>query len=108
MEARLLHISTAPTLSALIRTNGTLLEGQSYSLTCELRGAALLAITSPRFRWDEVGGAEGILRAATLTFNPLSLDNEGIYTCTHSFVSPYLTGTQAVTARATVSVNREL
>ena len=64
---------SAPAVSAVITASGTPDEGQSYSLTCELRGAELLAITNPRFRWDEVGGAMGILRAATLTFNPLTI-----------------------------------
>ena len=101
-------VSTDPALSAVITASGIPDEGQSYSLTCELRGAELLAITSPRFRWDEVGGALGILRAATLAFNPLTPGDAGEYICTHNFASPYLTGTRTVTARATVTVNREL
>ena len=96
-------------LSAVITASGpTPDEGQSYSLTCELRGAELLAVANPRFRWDEVGGSQGILRAATLTFNPLRPEDAGEYMCTHTFASPYLTGTRTVTARATVTVNREL
>ena len=46
-----LTVSTAPALLAVITASGPPDEGQIYSLTCELRGADLLAITNPRFRW---------------------------------------------------------
>jgi hypothetical protein len=99
----------APTLSAVITTNGPAVEGQSYTLTCAVSGDELLAPTNRRFQWDRVGGMEGISREpdGTLTFNPLSPSDAGEYMCTSSFLSPYLTGRQTVTGRVTVMVTRK-
>ena len=104
----LLSPFTAPTLSAVISTSGIPTEGQSFSLTCQVRGAEQLATFNEWFRWDEVGGAFAILRVATLTFNPLRHADAGEYRCTHNFASPYLVHTRTVTVTATVAVNRKL
>jgi hypothetical protein len=100
------NICTAPPLSAVITTSGQAVEGQSYTLTCAVRGDELLASTSKRFQWDRVGGMEGISREpdGTLTFNPLSPSDAGEYMCTSSFLSPYVTGTQIVRRRVEVTV----
>ena len=92
-------------MSAVITTSGTPEEGQSFSLTCEIRGAERLAAFNRRFRWDEVGATFGILRETTLTFNSLSLSDTGTYQCTHNFASPYLIETRTVTDTVTVTVN---
>ena len=96
-----------PALSAVITASGQPNEGQSYSLTCEVRGDEQLAPFNWRFRWDEVGVLYGISRAATLTFNPLRRDDAGVYRCTSTFSSPY-TGSRTVTQTRTLTVNCEI
>ena len=46
-----------------------------------------------RFRWDRLTPTpqNGILREATLSFTPLTLDDAGDYMCTNTIISPYLT-----------------
>ena len=66
-----------------------------------------MAITNPRFRWDEVGRAQGIQRAATLTFNSLRPEHAGEYRCTHTFASPFFTGNRTLITTLMVTVNRK-
>ena len=95
-------------MSAVITASGQPNEGQSYSLTCEVRGDENLAPTEQRFRWDEVGVSSGISRVATLTFGPLRPDDAGEYRCTSTFSSPYLTDSRTVTQKRTLTVNCEI
>ena len=92
-------------MSLVITTSGPNVEGEVYSLICELVGAEQEDVSEPRFRWDKVGGREGIVHLATLTFNPLTPGDAGEYMCTHTFQLSYLTGTRTITARKTVTVN---
>ena len=95
---------TAPSLSAIITPSGSPDEGQSYSLTCAVRGDESL-MSNRRFQWDRVKGSMGISQEPTLTFNPLRRSDAGRYMCTATFSSPYLTGTRTVTAAHNVVVN---
>ena len=61
-----------------------------------------------RFRWDRVGGHNGISSFSTLTFNPLSLDDEGEYRCIVSIDSPYLTRSLSALNISRITVNSEL
>ena len=79
------------------------MEGQIYTLTCAVSGDALLAPTNRIFRWDK-GSRTGIHNGATLTFDRLHPDNAGVYTCTVSFDTDFLTGTQRVTETVRVAV----
>ena len=103
----LIFYCAVPTLSAVITASGQPNEGQSYSLTCEVRGDERLAPTRQRFRWDKVGESSNISRVATFTFNPLRRDDAGVYRCTSTFFSPYLTGSRTLTRTIVVTVNRE-
>ena len=60
-----------------------------------------------RFRWDKVGEEVGIHRTATLSFTPLSLDDEGQYTCTTNIRSPYVTANQTRVSTTTLTVIRK-
>ena len=57
-------------------------------------GDEALDVTATSIRWDRVTPApqHEIHRTATLSFNPLSRDNEGEYRCTTNIMSPYTTG----------------
>ena len=92
-----------PALSAVITASGQPNEGQSYSLTCEVRGDERLAVSSSTLRWDKDGREYS--RNPTLTFNPLRPDDAGEYRCTSNFSSPYLTGSRTVIQTRTVTVN---
>ena len=98
-------LSIAPALSAVITASGTPDEGQSYSLTCEVRGDEQLAVNSRRFGWDKDGTEHS--RNATITFNPLRRSDAGEYKCSTTIGSPYLTGTHTVTKTMMVAVNRK-
>ena len=93
----------APALSAVITASGQSIEGQSYSLACEVVGDESLAVNSSTLRWDRVGGSRGISQEPTLTFNPLSPDDTGEYRCISTITSPYLTGTRTVMTTITIS-----
>ena len=99
-------------MTLVIRPSGSPIEGQTYSLTCDLMGDELLtgSITERRFRWDRLTPSfqSAILRAATLTFNPLSLQDEGEYECTTSITSSYFTSQPARTQTFTVVVSKSV
>ena len=90
----------------VITPNGSLIEGQTYSLTCDLMGDESLDVTERRFRWDRLTPTynETILRAATLSFTPLTAADAGDYRCTNTITSPYLTSTRTQLRTATVVV----
>ena len=92
-----------PALSAVITASGQPDEGQSYSLTCEVRGDEQLAVSSSTLQWYKKGRKYS--QNLTLTFNPLRRDDAGGYRCTSTFSSPYLTGSRTVTQTMILSVN---
>ena len=102
-------ILIAPTLMLVITPNGSLLEGQTYSLTCDLTGDESLDVPEAdrRVRWDKVGEQHGIHRTATLSFTPLSRDDEGEYMCTTNIRSPYLTNNRTRVNMISFTVNRK-
>ena len=61
-------------------------------------GDESLDVTATSIRWDRITPASqsqnGIHRTATLSFTPLSRDNEGEYRRTTNIISPYLTSSQ--------------
>ena len=65
-----------------------------------------MASADNRFRWDRLTPSPqmSILRAATLSFTPLTLADTGDYMCTDNIVSPYLTGSITHSENFTVSV----
>ena len=99
---------SAPPLTFIIIPNGPPIEGQTYSLTCDLMGDESLDVADVdnRFRWDRLTPSlqTGILRAATLSFTPLTLADTGDYMCTNNIVSPYLTDSITHTETFTVSI----
>ena len=76
----------------VVTASGLPIEGQTYSLTCDLMGDESLAVTQRSIRWDRVTPTPqmGIHRTNTLTFNPLRRDDEGQYRCTTNIITPYL------------------
>ena len=97
---------TAPPLTTVITPNGSLVEGQTYSLTCDLMGDESLNVTVSSIRWDRLTPTfqMGILQAPTLSFTPLTAADAGDYRCTNTITSPYLTGTSTETQMTTVEV----
>ena len=87
---------------------GSPIEGQTYSLKCDLVGDESLDVADVdnRFRWDRLTPSlqTGILRAATLSFTPLTRADTGDYKCTNNIVSPYLTSSITHTETFTVSI----
>ena len=99
---------SAPSLTFVITPIGIPIEGQTYSLTCDLMGDESLDVADVenRFRWDRLTPSPqmGILQAATLSFTPLILADTGDYMCTNNIVSPYLTSNITHTETFTVSI----
>ena len=64
-----------------------------------------LVATEQTFRWDKVDG-DLMMEATsdTITFDPLSLEDEGQYTCTSVTTSPYLTSMPMLSNTETVFV----
>ena len=69
-------------------------------------GDESLDVTERRFRWDRLTPTfqNGILRAATHSFTPLTVAHTGDYRCTNTITSPYLTSTRTRTVTITISV----
>ena len=105
----LIHSFSAPPLTLIITSSGSLIEGQTYSLTCDLMGDESLDVTATSIRWDRITPTlqNGVHRTATLSFNPLSRDDEGQYRCTTNIVSPYLTRSQTRLKSTTFTVIRK-
>ena len=101
-------IISAPPLTLVVTPNGSPVEGETYYLTCDLVGDESLDVAdvNNRFRWDRLTPSfqEAILRAATLSFTPLTLADTGDYMCTNNIVSPYLIGSITHTETFTVSI----
>ena len=91
----------------VITPNGSPIEGETYSLSCDLMGDESLDVTVSSIRWDRLTPTfkMGILREATLSFTPLTVADAGDYNCTNTITSPYLTSTRTETQTETVSVN---
>ena len=99
----LFHMHADPALAAVITASGQPVEGQRYSLTCEVVGDELLRVSSRSLRWNK----DGVETSSnpTLTFNSLSPSDAAEYRCTSTITSPYLTGTHTVTTTMTVTVH---
>ena len=101
-----LFLIIAPPLTLVFTTSGPPIEGQTYSLTCDLMGDESLDVTATSIRWDRVTPTfqHGIHQTANLSFNPLSRDDEGQYRCIINITSPYTTSslTEVETASFTV------
>ena len=81
-------------------------EGQAYSLTCDLMGDESLAVTETRIRWDRVTPTfmSEVFRGATYSFAALSRDDEGEYNCVTRITSPYLNSRSFLTQTVTISL----
>ena len=88
----------------VITPSGSPIEGQTYSLTCDLMGDESLDVSESRFRWDRLAPMfqKGILRAPTLSFTPLTVADAGDYRCTNTITSPYLILVRTQSRTATV------
>ena len=107
----MINIDTVPPLTLVITPNGSLIEGETYSLTCDLTGDESLDVADVdnRFRWDRLTPTfqNGVLRAATLSFSSLNVADAGDYRCINTITSPYLTSTRTDTEMTTVAVGGE-
>ena len=97
-----------PPLTLSITSDESPIEGENYSLTCELEGDDVLGVTERRFRWDRLTptSQRGIYQTATLSFTPLTRDDEGQYMCTNTISSTYA-GSQTKVETRTLRVNRK-
>ena len=100
----------APPLTLVITTSGSLNEGQTYSLTCDLMGDESLDVTATSIRWDRLTPTfqRGIHQTATLSFTTLSRNNEGQYRCTTNITSLYTTNNLTEVETMSFTVIRKL
>ena len=80
------------------------MEGQTYSLTCDLMGDESLDVTQRIIQWD-TSELSNISQGANLTFDPLSHYNESEYRCSISITSPYLTNMVVLNSTEILTVN---
>ena len=85
-------------------------EGQAYSLSCDIMGDESLDVTQQIIRWDRLTPQvqTSIHDGRVLSFDPLSHDDEGLYRCTTTITSPYLTNTRSQLGEFTFIANRKL
>ena len=107
------YIYTEPPLTLVITPNGSPIDGQTYSLTCDLMGDESLDVADVdnRFRWDRLTPTfqSTLIRDPTLTFTPaLMVADAGQYECTNNINSPYLTDSTTFTLTFTVSVSGKI
>ena len=102
-----LWMYVAPELTLFIRPGGSPTAGQTYTLTCDVVGDELLAVTRRRLRWDRVTPSpqmEIFRSLLPLTFDSFSNQDEGEYRCVTTISSPYLTTTRSLSQTRTISV----
>ena len=78
--------SPAPELSAIITSHGLSNEGLNFTLTCDVHGDESLA-PNRTFRWERVESMV-LQNGSTLTFDSLSRNDTGEYSCTAMPPSP--------------------
>ena len=109
MNLYTLHIDVEPPLTLVITPSAPPAAGQAYSLTCGLMGVEPLDVPGAdnRFRWDRLTPSfqSAVIRDPTLTFDSLSLADEGEYECTNNIMSPYITDSDGVTNIQTAIVS---
>ena len=97
----MLHIDAVPPLTLDITPSGSPIEGQTFSLTCDLIGDESLDVpdVDNGFRWDRLTPTprSTVTRTATLSFTSLAPADAGQYECTNNINSPYLTGSTTFT-----------
>ena len=93
----------------VITHSGPAVEGEAYSLTCDLMGDESLAVTETVIRWDRVTQTvmSEVFRGATYFFALLSRDDEGEYNCVTRITSPYLNSSPVLIQRVTISLARK-
>ena len=97
-----------PAFSANITASGSTDEGSNYTLACTINEDESLAATNRAFQWERVDSmddmVQGTIADNTLTFNPLSRGDAGVYRCNVSFDSSYLIGTHYVMTSFNITV----
>ena len=95
-------------MSANITASGPPDEGSIYTLICAVHGDESLAATNETLQWEGLDGVDEMFLVPmandTLTFNPLSRDDAGVYRCNVRFGSPYLIGTRYVMTSFNITV----
>ncbi len=81
------------------------LEGETYSLNCSIRGIESLQVAMVEYQWTKNGGS--ISSSSVLNFTPLTLSDDGTYTCTITITSPLLNSTRAAMNNRTLTVIRK-
>ena len=84
---------SAPGVS--VRAKGSAVAGSNYSLFCDVTippfsGTVTINVSEPYIEWTRSFGEiqSGVIGKDQLSFSPLTIDDEGIYTCTaHYFVN---------------------
>ena len=95
-------IFTVPPLTLVITTNGSPIEGQTYSLTCDLMGDESLDV-DVIIVWERPSSVSQ--DALSLIFEPLNCTHDGDYICTAMINSPYLNDMIVLNKTETVTVN---
>ena len=93
----------------VITPSGPAVEGQAYSLMCDLMGDESLAVSETRIRWDKVTSASTTeaFHGAIYSIATLSRDDAGEYNCVASITSPYLNGSPVLTQTVTINLTRK-
>ncbi len=73
------HYIAPPVTVEITPTGSPPIEGQTYSLTCAIRGIES-QVTMAEYQWTKNGGNKA--SSPTLTFSPLTRSDDGTYTCT--------------------------
>ena len=95
-----------PALSVVITSTGNPTEGQNYSLKCTINGIESLNVSNIEYQWNK--GGNNISSSSTLYFTPLTLDDNGTYTCNVTITSSLLNNTHTAINGRTLTVSRKL
>ena len=99
-------IVVSPLIVEITPTGSPFTEGQTYSLTCAIRGIESLQVTTVEYQWTKIGRSI----SSSPNLNPLTLNDSGTYTCTINITSPLLNSTHTAMSEITLSksVHRSL
>ncbi len=106
MNAKInIFLPIVPALSVNITSTGILTERLNYTLTCTINGVGPLKLSSKEYQWEKDG--ENISSSPTLNFTPLTLNDNGTYTCTVNITSSLLNETRTTMNAKTLAVSRK-
>ncbi len=96
------HYIAPPLTVEITPTGSTPIEGQTYSLTCAIRG---IGVTMVEYQWTKNGMI--VSSSTVFNFTPLTRSDDGTYTCTVTIISPLLNNTRTAMSGRTLTVTRK-